>query len=1579
MQSRTRLNSTERLDPHRLKQPWRKRREFRRLLLEPLENRRLLSAGPRIIAQDPASHTNGVVSGLELTLSEPVVAAGARNAATYELLDLGPNRMPGGGDDRVLRVRPSYEDNATKLGLLFPSQELVDLTSWTVHDYLDGRAGRWNVAADGKSVTQTVNGDPTFFVGNFEFVDRQFLGRIRVNTTADDDFIGLVFAFHTDPETNKPDRYYYLSWKKGPQTWSVHGEEGVKLLRVSGFGQQNSANVFNWLWDGENTANIQVLASNLGRGKGWRDRTTYDFRIGYSRSGQIDIEIVRSDTLEVVWQTTVTDLAPLAPGRVGFLNQSQADVTYSGLEHSGALPEGAYQLTVRSGPAALRSLSGVPLDGNGDGVGGDDFVSVFVVDHTAPELTAIDIETDRVIIQLFDVGGVDRSTIQDTGNYSLVGGGLNGILGDDDDIAISLDSATYVDQGNGVGQVVLVTQVTIPDGLYRLSVEGDPGVRDLAGNPLPTYSDVFDVDNTGPSVVSVEAGNAPSSPLRWLDVAFNEVLARGTFTAAEIELRDPTGQTLLVQGVAPISDRAYRVTFPEQRTNGTYTYTIGPAIYDLAGNDMNRNSSGAYVGSLELALPNLTVAEASLTLMGYHGGSLEYSWLVRNAGAGDVTRGWTEQVLLRREGMTDWVLGTWPSAKDFLVSDGTLPTARSIQIPADLSLPVGSFQILVRVDTTDAIVESDETDNLRRIGTLVLDRPALPDLQIATLTAPAQAAAGSVVELSWTLVNTGQEDARGSWTTEIYLSADAEVGDDQLLTIIPSAGTVSAGDAVGLVQSAAIVLPPLRFSRDNWFVIRVNADGSLFESDASNNTTVSSQPVFIPDQLALALGTTAVRENGDRLRATVTRSGRTVDPLVVALDNSDPSELSVPATVTIPAGQSTAVFYVTPLDDGVLDGDQNVTITAIAPGALADSKTITVLDAQTPAPQLELSKASITEGDPDVGDRFTLTVTRDFVTDIALPVQLTVSRSGQIDLPPLVEIPADAASVTLEVRAFDDRIPERDETLTITALAAGHTAATGSILVIDNDLPGLSITLSRARISEGDGSLAMSAIVSRAEITNVPVHVRLETNHPASVRVPREVTISAGSRSAAFYIAAIDNGFVDGTRPVTITASAVVSSCSGCCSASPYLEQATAPFEVLDDDGPTLSLVVDRQLVAEGLDPAATITVSRNTPTDAELNVILVSSDTGKLTLPPTMVIPAGETSASVAAWTITDGASDGNQAVTITASAVGFTPGSTQIVVTDIDLPDLVVAQSNHPATVLTDQYFSVSYRIENRGLAEAVSSNGDPATGSAGSWIDRVYLSDDPFVGNDMLLGTYTFTGTLSNAPGLNQFVRTVSLRAPQKVGDYWLVVQADAADSLHEGLETNNTLISATPIRIQPTYYRHGRDECRARARRYADPAGWPSVKTRRPTGVVRDGQHPFVGPGHDPSYLGDHRRHRPVHDDVPAAARRGRALHDRRYSPRRGYAGRGAGRVCTDGHAHRNAESGNDGGRGRDRAIAARPRKSQRCAPAWPEHLAQEPSRQSERDSFHAYDRNLARAGPSRGRHRRRSPRRVGRTG
>src|SRR5262245_2301376 len=63
---------------------------------------------------------------------------------------------------------------------------------------------------------------------------------------------------------------------------------------------------------------------------------------------------------------------------------------------------------------------------------------------------------------------------------------------------------------------------------------------------------------------------------------------------------------------------------------------------------------------------------------------------------------------------------------------------------------------------------------------------------------------------------------------------------------------------------------------------------------------------------------------------TVTRDGDLSQALTVNLTSSDTTELTVPASVTIAAGQASVSFAVSAVDDTLLDSTQTVTITAAA-------------------------------------------------------------------------------------------------------------------------------------------------------------------------------------------------------------------------------------------------------------------------------------------------------------------------------------------------------------------------------------------------------------------------------------------------------------------------------------------------------------------------------------------------------------------------------------------------------------------------------------------------------------------------
>ncbi|MFM7168792.1 MAG: glutaminyl-peptide cyclotransferase [Planctomycetaceae bacterium] len=130
-------------------------------------------------------------------------------------------------------------------------------------------------------------------------------------------------------------------------------------------------------------------------------------------------------------------------------------------------------------------------------------------------------------------------------------------------------------------------------------------------------------------------------------------------------------------------------------------------------------------------------------------------------------------------------------------------------------------------------------------------------------------------------------------------------------------------------------------------------DRSIVITGTSAGAISGSLPLTIGDYetIQLSLGKTSFLENAGAKAAvgTVTRSNSDNGlPLTVTLTSSDLSELTVPATVTIPAGQASVSFDVAAVNDPDLDGPQQVVVTASSAGYQSTSVNVTVLDHEPP-------------------------------------------------------------------------------------------------------------------------------------------------------------------------------------------------------------------------------------------------------------------------------------------------------------------------------------------------------------------------------------------------------------------------------------------------------------------------------------------------------------------------------------------------------------------------------------------------------------------------------------------------------
>lgn len=75
------------------------------------------------------------------------------------------------------------------------------------------------------SVRQSINADPSIFIGDFDSVSQQIEGLWEIESSGDDDFVGFVFGYQNRHQ------YYLFDWKQKRQSYSNwgYGDIGMSI------------------------------------------------------------------------------------------------------------------------------------------------------------------------------------------------------------------------------------------------------------------------------------------------------------------------------------------------------------------------------------------------------------------------------------------------------------------------------------------------------------------------------------------------------------------------------------------------------------------------------------------------------------------------------------------------------------------------------------------------------------------------------------------------------------------------------------------------------------------------------------------------------------------------------------------------------------------------------------------------------------------------------------------------------------------------------------------------------------------------------------------------------------------------------------------------------------------------------------------------------------------------------------------------------------------------------------------------------------------------------------------------------
>ena len=310
---------------------------------------------------------------------------------------------------------------------------------------------------------------------------------------------------------------------------------------------------------------------------------------------------------------------------------------------------------------------------------------------------------------------------------------------------------------------------------------------------------------------------------------------------------------------------------------------------------------------------------------------------------------------------------------------------------------------------------------------------------------------------------------------------------------------------------------------------------TVSDDDGGSNQQQFSVTVGAPPSLELSIDRSSVAEDAGANAATIAVKRIGFDPsiaLSVSLSSNDTTELQLPSSVSIPAGQSSITVPVQAIDDALLDGTVRVLLTASAGSIVSNSVAVDVLDREKLLVSLSPSIVSENAG----AGAATLSVSRSN-TDIgqSITVQLSSSDTSEANLPSSVVIPAGSTSITVGVDAIDDALFDGSQIAILTAASAGYESATVSIVV--TDYQPLSLVLQSNEVNEENPSqrTTLAEISIRSPAPTGGVTFLLVASQPNQLIVPPTVHIPAGAMMASFPVTAVDDFVPQGRRIVRIT------------------------------------------------------------------------------------------------------------------------------------------------------------------------------------------------------------------------------------------------------------------------------------------------------------------------------------------------------------------------------------------------------------------------------------------------------------
>ena len=372
--------------------------------------------------------------------------------------------------------------------------------------------------------------------------------------------------------------------------------------------------------------------------------------------------------------------------------------------------------------------------------------------------------------------------------------------------------------------------------------------------------------------------------------------------------------------------------------------------------------------------------------------------------------------------------------------------------------------------------------------------------------------------------------------------------------------------------------------------------------------------------------------------------------------------------------------------------------------------------------------SSATKGDGLLAGQGHVSISQPPATDLV--VNLSSSDTSKVTVPSTVTIHAGQTNASFDLTVGDNHLLDGTQVVTVTAAATNYSSGNGLITIYDNESATLSLSLPP---SANEGDPPVQATLNSSAAPAADITVTMTSSDTNSVQPPATVVLPAGQTSVNFNVGIIGSTLISPDRTITLTAH-IRNWTDGVANILIHYNKNT---------NLALSLPPQARQSNGTMTNAGLVSIAGFLSTN--LFVSLASSNSVELTVPASVVIPAGLTSAVFNITVVDTGHSYGTLPVQVGSGASGFISAQAGISLTDDQTPPAPF--DPRPVNLSTTNPANVQLAW-NPGLGEGVErvANGGFESGTLTNW------TVSPITNGGFILDNGTFnppSGDGSTAP--------------------------------------------------------------------------------------------------------------------------------------------------------------------------------------------------------------------------------------